>query len=748
MKKTVALALFSSLMATAFGQSLYDVSSITLVELEFPVSNWDELMDEYYAADLDQRLVGTCTINGQFYDSVGVTYKGNSTYSATSLKNPLNIQLDYAINQTFQGYSTLKLSNGSKDPSFVREVLSYEIGREYMDLPLSNYAKVMINGSYYGLFSSSESVDGDYQERRLFADNDNTRFKCNPVSVFDGGSSLEYLGSDSSDYFDFYELKSDLGWNDLVDFTFNLETNIAEIEAHLDVDRTLWMLAFNTVLVNLDSYSGPFKQNYYLIKDDEGRFLPIIWDLNQSFGSFAMIGGGGPPDLTDLTEMDLFLNEDDPTFPLIYQLMSVPRYRKMYLAHVKTMVEEQFSDDSYYTRAEEIQDIILAEVEAEPNGFYTTVQFTSNLYETEGGGGGPGPGGIFGISEVMEPRIDYLTGLPEWDYVAPSISAVNASPALPTAYATVTITAEIEDATYVYVGYRNDWGEAFEKVEMFDDGLHGDGAAGDLVYGASIALAAKDIHYYIYADNAQAGKFAPVRAEHEFYNLIIGSDVVINELMPQNEVTITDEMGDYEDWIELYNTTATDIDLSGYYLSDRPNSMPLMWEIPDGTIIPGNGYLTIWLDEDTLDAGLHANFKLSTTGESISFSDADGFEISRVKMPEMSASTTYGRYPNGDGPFMRMFPTYAAENSFTALSIETDQEIMEVLIYPNPTNDLVTFQLSNETPQLVHIYSLTGQLMYSDTMVTTAQISVNEWESGVYLVVFPEFGVTQKLVKN
>jgi hypothetical protein len=38
--------------------------------------------------------------------------------------------------------------------------------------------------------------------------------------------------------------------------------------------------------------------------------------------------------------------------------------------------------------------------------------------------------------------------------------------------------------------------------------------------------------------------------------------------------------------------------------------------------------------------------------------------------------------------------------------------------------------------------------MYSETMVTTAQISVNEWESGVYLVVFPEFGVTQKLVKN
>ena len=38
-------------------------------------------------------------------------------------------------------------------------------------------------------------------------------------------------------------------------------------EKVLDVDRALWMLAFNNVLVNLDSYSGAFRQNYYLYHD-------------------------------------------------------------------------------------------------------------------------------------------------------------------------------------------------------------------------------------------------------------------------------------------------------------------------------------------------------------------------------------------------------------------------------------------------------------------------------------------------
>lgn len=745
------LGLLAFFQVTA--QSLYDVGSITEVDIVFEESNWDELMDNYYENDLGERLIGTCTVNGNFYDSVGVAFKGNSTYNASNEKNPLNIKLNYVLEQRFQGYTTLKLSNGAKDPSFVREVLSYEIGRNYMDMPLANYAKVTINGDYYGLFSSAESIDGNYQERRLYCDDDNTRIKCNPVSVFDGGSSLEYLGTDSSDYFDFYELKSDYGWNDIKDFTFDLENNLATIEEFLDVDRAIWMLAFNNVLVNLDSYSGPFKQNYYMIKDDNERFMPIIWDLNQSLGSFSMIesggGPGGPSDIDDLIEMDLFLRESEADFPLIYQLLSVPRYRKMYVAHVKTMVEENFADGSYYTRAEEMQDVIAAEVAAEPHGFYTTTQFTSNLYETEGGGGGgPGGAGVFGISEVMDPRVEYFEGLTEWGYIAPTISDIETSPATITAYMTVTISATIEDATYAYVGYRNDWEDAFEKVEMFDDGAHGDGGAGDGVYGVQISLTSKDIQYYIYADNDDAGKFSPVRAEHEFYSIVIEADVVINEMMPQNNVSVTDPSGDYDDWIELYNNTGASIDLSGYYLSDQPTADPTKYQIPEGTTIDANGYLIIWADEDTDEEGLHANFKLSSSGETVVLLDTDGFEINKVKFPEMSSGTTYGRYPNGDGPFMRMFPTFAASNSYTALSIDEEEVELDVLLYPNPTESSVNIYFNSDEQEQIQIYDVRGQLIYQGRIYSNSEIEVSDWETGLYLVVFPELGISQKLVKQ
>ena len=152
------------------------------------------------------------------------------------------------------------------------------------------------------LYTNSESVNSDFQNNYLYSDKNNTRIKCNPQNVFNGGSSLDYLGADSSLYYSFYEMKSDASWQDLIDLTYTIENSVNTIENSMDIDRAIWMSAFNNVLVNLDSYSGPFRQNYYLIKDDNNRMNAIIWDLNECLGGFKMVnqgpGGGGQTDLT------------------------------------------------------------------------------------------------------------------------------------------------------------------------------------------------------------------------------------------------------------------------------------------------------------------------------------------------------------------------------------------------------------------------------------------------------------------
>ena len=273
-------------------QDFYDLTTIQTIEITFEQSNWDALLDAEKAGDENYILAQSVAINGEVYDSVGVKYKGNSTYQANQVKNPFHIELDTYKEHDHQGYKDIKLSNAAKDPSFLREVLSYDILGDYMDAPQSNYANVYVNGTLIGLYSNSEAVTKTFVKDR-FGSKNGTFVKCNPPDGAGPQSNdfpnLVYLGEDSTNYYEAYEIKSDAGWAELLDLCDTLANHTDAIEQILDVDRTLWMLAFDNVLVNLDSYIGAFAQNYYLYRNEYGQFVPVVWDLNESFGRFSMI---------------------------------------------------------------------------------------------------------------------------------------------------------------------------------------------------------------------------------------------------------------------------------------------------------------------------------------------------------------------------------------------------------------------------------------------------------------------------
>jgi hypothetical protein len=140
------------------------------------------------------------------------------------------------------------------------------------------------------------------------------------------------------------------------------------------------------------------------------------------------------------------------------------------------------------------------------------------------------------------------------------------------------------------------------------------------------------------------------------------SSVVINELMPVNNSYITDQNGEYDDWIELFNNSYIALDISGYYLSDSRSNLS-KWKIPDGTIISGNGYLIFWADKDTTQTGLHTNFKLSSSGESVYFSTPGFLIIDKAEYPAVSSQLTWARNPNGTGSFKWQAPTFSASNN-------------------------------------------------------------------------------------
>ena len=264
---------------------------------------------------------------------------------------------------------------------------------------------------------------------------------------------------------------------------------------------------------------------------------------------------------------------------------------------MKTMIEENFADGSYKTRALEIQNIINSDVQANPNKFYTYNDFLINIYNSVGGG----LQSIVGISQLMDARVNYLNNLTAFQYIAPEITNITHTPTTVSANSEVWLNAEVNNATIVKLAYRFSQTSKFEKVDMYDDGNHNDGAAGDGVYGTPILVGSTNVQYYIYSENNNAVKFSPERAEYEFYtitvNTTVNSDIVMNEIYTRG--TTADP-----DWIEIFNSSTSAIDIGGYKIYDsggQSGTKPKK-EIPTGTVVPPNGFWVIVTD-DTSSSG-------------------------------------------------------------------------------------------------------------------------------------------------
>jgi hypothetical protein len=302
---------------------------------------------------------------------------------------------------------------------------------------------------------------------------------------------------------------------------------------------------------------------------------------------------------------------------------------------------------------------------------------------------------------------------------------------------TFVVTALVQNATTVTLGWRSDSSDVFQKTAMLDDGLHQDGAAGDGVYGASFALTDPTGQYYIYAENAQAGVFSPARAEHEFYlatpDLPNPGEVVINEFLADNENGELDEAGETEDWLELYNNSNSPVSVYGLYLSDDVAKRN-KWAFPANVSIPAHGFLIVWLDNDDLQGPFHANFKLSAGGETLILSDGASTVLDSITFGQQVPDLTYGRYPNGTGAFTFMPPTFSAVNSLTIKTSEPFEQ-GALRAFPNPSSG--AFSLKSEQPiGQLRVLNYMGQAVFAEDFGqdTNAILHLESLPAGIFMI--------------
>lgn len=401
----------------------YKTDQVQDIKITFKQDNWKYTLDSL-RFNGNEFMEAVVEINGQHYPEAGVQYKDSKSFSTGAERNSFNIQLDYKKEgQQIDGYSKLKLSNALRDPSMVREVLGFEIARNYMTAPFANYARVSVNGDYYGLLVNIESVEDPAFRKRYFNNADNAFFKANESLKNEGneGCKKNIYGSLEHDekaacYANNFKQLSNSGIEKLMNLTNTLNQNTDGVESVLNIDATLWMHAFNNVLVNLNSYLGNNSINYYLYQDEEGKFTPILGDINYSFGSYKNVGGS---DLKtrQLFTLDPMLQADNSTKPLISKLLSNSYYKKIYLSHMRTILKDHFSNGKYEERVKDLHRMIRVDFINDPSRFYKLDDFNNSLTKVIGK-----RSKIPGLKMLMDKRADFLKKHPQ---VSVSPSKIN-----------------------------------------------------------------------------------------------------------------------------------------------------------------------------------------------------------------------------------------------------------------------------------------------------------------------------------
>lgn len=140
--------------------------------------------------------------------------------------------------------------------------------------------------------------------------------------------------------------------------------------------------------------------------------------------------------------------------------------------------------------------------------------------------------------------------------------------------------------------------------------------------------------------------------------------LVINEILARNTSINVDEFGEYDDWIELYNCSTSNITTTGLYLSDDFTT-PAKWALPL-TNVPPYGFLLIWADGTPAQGPLHASFQLSGNGEEIGvFYGITGLPqlVHGFSFGAQMADVAFGLYPDGETQSLAfLYPTPASTN--------------------------------------------------------------------------------------
>jgi tetratricopeptide (TPR) repeat protein len=320
------------------------------------------------------------------YENVGIRHRGNASMLLIPPdgKKPYKLDFDrYQKKQNFHGFKKFNFINCFRDPSMLRDKLSYDLMRRVgVPAPHATFAHLYLSldgnpREYLGLYVVVEQVDKVFLNRH-FGNSKGLLIKGEIMN------DLDYRGENWEEYAHDFELKSDPEDSDtslLIQFLKFVnqssdEQFAQEINSYLNVDRFVKWLAMNTLLSDLDSYAGLGHNWYLYFNTDTKRFEYIPWDVNEAFGNLQL--QSQPQQMIDFDIHRPYVGDKI----LIRRLLAVERFKALYYGYLQIFVVGVFDPETMHKEIDRLHAFIKDAAEKDKNKIYATADFLKSVEET------------------------------------------------------------------------------------------------------------------------------------------------------------------------------------------------------------------------------------------------------------------------------------------------------------------------------------------------------------------------------
>jgi len=640
--------------------------------------------------------------NGQVYYHVRVRYRG-----AWARSWPKKCwKLFFNKGNEFNGQGSLDLNSNWNDEILARENLCYEIFRA-AGYPASQTRLIQFRlatggpGQFQGVYVEVEQPGAGYLQRHDL-DPNGSFYKAVDNGVYPPRSN-ESL-QPTTLYPTIYEKDTRLweDYSDLITWTQGIDTatRTATVLPYLNQTTDLWRLgeylALNTIIANWDHVG----KNHYDFRDVlTNKWLQMPWDVDRTLGEYTSPGyrtdqpiDYGRHDVPGPSGMYSFLQDC---------YFEEPRLLTFHYRMLRRLCNLVFTEERMHAVADRTRALMGTDAQADYNlwqgaasydnqwAFWRTTQDYVRNRRNFILGRLPAEGDVV-INELMTSNTrsvrDPAGHYEDWvELYNPKSTAVNLGGCHLSDNLSSPTRWRFPDNTFIaahgwlivwcdgrttepgglHTNFRLD--DRGEQIGLFDTDANAHLPIDWWTYGPQVANVSVGRNgdgawEWVAYTSATAGAANPVRA--------VGVPPVrFNEWLASNRVTNADEKGEYDDWVELYNTSNEPVCIGGRFLTDGLAKHD-SWMIPYATVIAPHGFLVVWCDGQIRQGPLHTDFHLDAVngGELALYDSNTATLIDSVRFGPQQTDVSQGRFPDGAATSYTLdYPTPGAPNVYTIL---------------------------------------------------------------------------------